>query len=74
MFRTGAAVLVPARIRYSVRADRRFGLSFSVIPRIRGRREVDVLASVDVWRGATTGDITVWSEVWIDAQAITSNI
>ena len=47
---------------------------FSVIQRIRGRREVDVRASVDVWRGAAAGDITFWSDVWTDAQAITSNM
>ena len=45
-------------------------MGFFVIQRIRGRREVDVLPSVDVSRGAAAGDI----EVWIDAQAIASNM
>ncbi len=43
---------------------------FSVIQRISVRREVDVLPSVDVSRVAAAGDI----EVWIDAQAIASNM
>ena len=65
---------MPARIRYSVRADRRFGSSFPVIQRIRARREVDVRPSVDVSRAAAVADIRFWSDVWSDAQAIASNM
>jgi hypothetical protein len=77
----GWSAAVPALARRSADAHQVFGESgpqvwvvFPLIQRIRARRDVDVLPSVDVSRAAAAADLRVWSDVWSDAQAIASNM
>ena len=73
LFRTGATILLPARIRYSVRADRRFGSTF---PSSSGSAPdgKSMYSPPSTSRVVLPRVISEFGVTWSDAQAIASNM